>query len=98
MLCANRCTKNCGPLANVAESVELRLDGTYSTKGEELNFRWSMIPDINWEQDSGTGNSRSLLGIYDRVLQAGATYMVQAHGQSRPSWKLLSIAYHGIVD
>ena len=95
---SNRCTKNCGPLTSVAETVELRLDSTYSNEAEELHFRWQMIPDIDWEQDSGTGNSRRLLGISDHVLQAGATYMVQAHGQSRPAWKLLSSATHGVVD
>jgi len=47
---------------------------------------WTIIPDINWTRDSGSGNNRCVLSIYENVLQPGTVYNVSAQGEIELSY------------
>lgn len=45
------------------------------------SIEWSVIPTIDWDRNSGTGNNGPIMNIYGNVLQPGSNYLVQVHGE-----------------
>ena len=72
------CVRNCRWRPNVHEATELTL-AVHSLS--IVSTEWSITPDIDWNQDIGSGRNRQFLSIYEDVLQSGITYTVQVFGK-----------------
>ena len=78
----NSCMRNCRGRPNVHEAIALKIT---SSLQPIVSTEWSVNPAINWKRDTGSGNSRQFLSIYENVLQPGTKYNVTATGKS--SWR-----------
>ncbi|KAI0237980.1 hypothetical protein LSAT2_011410 [Lamellibrachia satsuma] len=79
------CVRNCRGRPNAHEAIALKVTSSLLTI---VSTEWSVTPDINWKRDTGSGNRRQFLSIYENTLQAGTTYDVTAivkirHGPTR---------------
>ena len=75
-----RCLRNCGWRTIVEEAIELKLK-IKSSPVSLLSIQWSVTPPIDWQRDSGTGNNRQTLSIYENVLQTGRRYNISVQGE-----------------
>ena len=76
----DRCVRNCGWRTIVEEAVEVKLETNVSSISR-MSIKWSIKPPINWQRDSGTGNSQQILSIYQNVLQQKTVYNISVQGE-----------------
>ncbi|KAI0221563.1 hypothetical protein LSAT2_027133 [Lamellibrachia satsuma] len=78
------CMRNCRGRPNVHEAIALKIT---SSLQPIVSTEWSINPAINWKRDTGSGNSRQFLSIYENVLQPGTKYNFTATVQIRQGTK-----------
>ena len=73
------CVRNCRGWPNAHEAIALKVTSSLLTI---VSIEWSVTPAINWKRDTGSGNRRQFLSIYENALQPGTKYKVIAIGKS----------------